>query len=111
MNLKSRHLLSNESKQILDELSKKFINLNPGEVLKQFLENLPNVEKDEHIIIDGIEKDNKLDLYIYRPKNIQNKKTPVIYYMHGGGYILGNATNMELLLLIWQINIMQHSFQ
>ena len=92
MNLKSRHLLLNECKQVIDELSKKLINSNLREVLKQLLENLPNVEKDEHIIIDGVEKDNKLDLYIYRPKNIQNTKTPVIYYMHGGGYIIGNAT-------------------
>ena len=92
MNLKSRHLLLNECKQVIDELSKKLINSNLREFLKQLLENLPNVEKDEHIIIDGVEKDNKLDLYIYRPKNIQNTKTPVIYYMHGGGYIMGNAT-------------------
>ena len=92
MNLKSRHLLLNECKQVIDELSKKLINSNLREFLKQLLENLPNVEKDEHIIIDGVEKDNKLDLYIYRPKNIQNTKTPVIYYMHGGGYIIGNAT-------------------
>ena len=92
MNLKSRHLLLNECKQVIDELSKKLINSNLRDFLKQLLENLPNVEKDEHIIIDGVEKDNKLDLYIYRPKNIQNTKTPVIYYMHGGGYIMGNAT-------------------
>ena len=92
MNLKSRHLLLNECKQVIDELSKKLINSNLREVLKQLLENLPNVEKDEHIIIDGVEKDYKLDLYIYRAKNIQNTKTPVIYYMHGGGYIIGNAT-------------------
>ena len=92
MNLKSRHLLLNECKQVIDELSKKLINSNLRDFLKQLLENLPNVEKDEHIIIDGVEKDYKLDLYIYRPKNIQNTKTPVIYYMHGGGYIMGNAT-------------------
>ena len=92
MNLKSRHLLLNECKQVIDELSKKLINSNLRDFLKQLLENLPNVEKDEHIIIDGVEKDYKLDLYIYRPKNIQNTKTPVIYYMHGGGYIIGNAT-------------------
>ena len=92
MNLKSRHLLLNECKQVIDELSKKLINSNLRDFLKQLLENLPNVEKDEHIIIDGVEKDYKLDLYIYRAKNIQNTKTPVIYYMHGGGYIMGNAT-------------------
>ena len=74
--MKSRHLLVNEYKQILDELSQKIMNSNQGaiEFLKQFLENLPNVEKDEHIIIDGVEKDTKLDLYIYRPKNLKNKK-------------------------------------
>ena len=92
--MKSRHLLVNEYKQILDELSQKIMNSNQEEIefLKQFLENLPNVEKDEHIIIDGVEKDTKLDLYIYRPKNLKNKKTPVIYYIHGGGYLIGNAT-------------------
>ena len=92
--MKSRHLLVNEYKQILDEMIQKMMNSNQEEIEfhKQFLENLPNVEKDEHIIIDGVEKDNKLDLYIYRPKNLKNKKTPVIYYMHGGGYLIGNAT-------------------
>ena len=91
MSFKSINLLLDEYKQILDELGKKFKNSDLKETLQQVLDSLPKVENDEHLIIDGVEK-NKIDLYFYRPKNAKNKITPVIYYMHGGGYLIGNAT-------------------
>ncbi|WP_083754313.1 alpha/beta hydrolase [[Mannheimia] succiniciproducens] len=31
-----------------------------------------------------------VELYVYKPKSVAGK-LPVIYYIHGGGYILGNA--------------------
>ena len=92
MSFKSINLLLDEYKQILDELGKKFKNSDLKETLQQVLDSLPKVENDEHIIIDGVEKKNKIDIYFYRPKNAKNKITPVIYYMHGGGYLIGNAT-------------------
>ena len=91
MSFKSINLLIDEYKQILDELGKKFKNSSLLDTLQQVLDSLPKVENDEHIIIDGVEK-NKVDLYFYRPKNANNKKTPAIYYTHGGGYLIGNAT-------------------
>ena len=30
-------------------------------------------------------------LYVYKPRNAGGGKLPVIYFIHGGGYILGNA--------------------
>ena len=32
-----------------------------------------------------------MDLYLYRPKDADGKVLPVIYFMHGGGYLFGNA--------------------
>ncbi|ABR74685.1 alpha/beta hydrolase [Actinobacillus succinogenes] len=32
-----------------------------------------------------------VDLYLFRPDNAKNTKLPVIYFIHGGGYLIGNA--------------------
>ncbi|WGE89879.1 alpha/beta hydrolase [Actinobacillus arthritidis] len=32
-----------------------------------------------------------VDLYVYRPDNGKNAKLPVVYFIHGGGYLIGNA--------------------
>ncbi|MCR5844513.1 MAG: alpha/beta hydrolase [Oscillospiraceae bacterium] len=35
---------------------------------------------------------NKLDLYVFRPANVkEGERTPVIYFIHGGGYHFGNT--------------------
>lgn len=32
-----------------------------------------------------------VDLYLFRPDNAKNTRLPVIYFIHGGGYLVGNA--------------------
>ncbi|TCP92176.1 acetyl esterase/lipase [Cricetibacter osteomyelitidis] len=39
-----------------------------------------------------------VDLYVYRPSKAEDKKLPVIYYTHGGGYIMGVARQSGTLL-------------
>ena len=46
--------------------------------------------------IDGAQGKGKLNLYVFRSaKEKGGKKTPVIYYMHGGGYQFGNTAVFE----------------
>ena len=50
----------------------------------------------EKLTIDGAQGEGKLNLFLFRPKNyIEGEKTPVIYYMHGGGYQFGNTGLFE----------------
>ena len=46
--------------------------------------------------IDGAQGKGKLNLYVFRSaKEKDGEKTPVIYYMHGGGYQFGNTALFE----------------
>ena len=59
------------------------------------VENL-EPENAEKLTIDGAQGEGKLNLFLFRPKNyIEGEKTPVIYYMHGGGYQFGNTGLFE----------------
>ena len=50
----------------------------------------------EKLSIDGAQGKDKLNLYVFRPKKQgDGEKTPVIYYMHGGGYQFGNTGMFE----------------
>ena len=50
----------------------------------------------EKISIDGAQGKGKLNLYVFRPaKYKKGEKTPVIYYIHGGGYQFGNTGMFE----------------
>ncbi len=49
----------------------------------------------EKLTIDG-PRGGKLNLYVFRPKKVKDgKKTPVIYFIHGGGYHFGNTSMDE----------------
>ena len=53
-------------------------------------------EKAEKISIDGAQGEGKLNLYVFRPENYnEGEITPVIYYIHGGGYQFGNTGLFE----------------
>ena len=55
-----------------------------------------NRKNAEKLTIDGAQGEGKLNLFLFRPKNyIEGEKTPVIYYMHGGGYQFGNTGLFE----------------
>ncbi|MDO4418603.1 MAG: alpha/beta hydrolase [Eubacteriales bacterium] len=50
----------------------------------------------EKLSIDGTQGKGKLNLYVFRPANVtEGETTPVIYYMHGGGYQFGNTALFE----------------
>jgi acetyl esterase/lipase len=53
-------------------------------------------EKAEKLSIDGTRGKEKLNLYVFRPEKAEDDEvTPVIYYMHGGGYQFGNTALFE----------------
>jgi acetyl esterase/lipase len=46
--------------------------------------------------IDGAQGEGKLNLYVFRPAKAKDDEvTPVIYYIHGGGYQFGNTGLFE----------------
>ena len=46
--------------------------------------------------IDGAQGKGKLNLYVFRPAGYKDgEKTPLIYYIHGGGYQFGNTGACE----------------
>ena len=48
------------------------------------------------LTIDGAQGKEKLNLYVFRPANVKDsEKTPVIYFIHGGGYQFGNTSMDE----------------
>ena len=49
------------------------------------------VQPDEKITAPAQGMQPAVDLYLYRPQDADNKTLPVIYFMHGGGYLFGNA--------------------
>lgn len=49
-----------------------------------------SAEPDEHWIVPAEGKEPAVSLYVYKPKNHKGS-LPVIYFTHGGGYVLGNA--------------------
>lgn len=55
---------------------------------KQAAEAAP--QPDWKITVPASDGQPAVDLYVYRPKNAAGK-LPVIYFIHGGGYIMGNA--------------------
>ena len=52
-------------------------------------------KKGEKLTIDGAQGKGKLNLYIFRPASWRGEKTPVIYFIHGGGYQFGNTGVFE----------------
>lgn len=58
-------------------------------------DNIAKIPQDqgEAFTIDSPKSGQKLTIYCYRPDGVgKDEKTPVIYYSHGGGYLMGNAT-------------------
>ena len=50
----------------------------------------------EKLSIDAIPGREKLNLYVFRPAKVKDgEKTPVIYFIHGGGYHFGNTAMDE----------------
>ena len=56
--------------------------------------NIANTLQDqgETFTIESPKPDAQLTIHYYRPDNAGQDVTPVVYYCHGGGYLMGNAT-------------------
>ena len=57
--------------------------------------NIANTPQDqgETFTIESPKPGAQLTIHYYRPDGVgQDEKTPVVYYCHGGGYLMGNAT-------------------
>ena len=52
-------------------------------------------KKAEKLTIDGAQGKGRLNLYVFRPAGYRGEKTPVIYFIHGGGYQFGNTGVFE----------------
>lgn len=46
--------------------------------------------------IDSIFEKNKIKLRIYSPKNEYKEKFPILLWMHGGGYLVGNLDTSDM---------------
>ena len=58
-------------------------------------DNIAKILQDqgEAFTINSPKSGQKLTIYSYRPdKAGKDEKTPIVYYCHGGGYLMGNAT-------------------
>lgn len=62
-------------------------------IAKLEIPEIPVESKPETVLVQGKEEKINIPLYIYRPKNSENKKLPVLYYFHGGGFLLRLALN------------------
>ena len=53
---------------------------------------VPPIEKSVNVLTTTRRiKESELLVKIYEPKNRQNSKLPAVVWIHGGGYVLGNA--------------------
>ena len=88
--LKSEHLLQKEYEIVKD------FTIPLGTTNKELeIEGL-EPQNAKKISIDGAQGKGKLNLYVFRPANVKDGgKTPVIYYIHGGGYQFGNTGAYE----------------
>lgn len=70
---------------------------NPAEALRelnaQMLEaaKADAVQPDRHITVPASGDQPAVDLYLYNPRHAPAAKLPAIYFIHGGGYLFGNA--------------------
>ena len=49
-------------------------------------------DQGESFTIESPKPGTQLTIHYYRPDNAGQDVTPVVYYCHGGGYLMGNAT-------------------
>ena len=50
----------------------------------------------QKLSIDVAPQKEKLNLYVFRPAKVEDgEKTPIVYFIHGGGYHVGNTAMLE----------------
>lgn len=63
------------------------------------------IQPDAKLTAPGKGRQPAVDLYVYYPSGGKNQKWPVVYFMHGGGYLIGNARqNNESLAELANLN-------
>ncbi len=91
----SKHLIAKEYQlpfinQIFEACQKPF-DQNPYVSMIGDSQKLPGSQK---VTIKGMDG-NDIDLYIWHPTELTRKgPLPILYFMHGGGYLLGDANTM-----------------
>ncbi len=91
----SKHLIAKEYQlpiidQIFEACQKPFYQ-NPYIGMIGESQKLPGSQKVTFTGMDG----NDIDLYIWRPTQLTRKgPLPILYFMHGGGYLMGDANTM-----------------
>ena len=89
--LKSEHLLAKGYEIVKDE-STVPVGISNRDLEAENLEP-QNAQK---LSIDVAPQKEKLNLYVFRPAKVEDgEKTPVVYFIHGGGYHVGNTAMLE----------------
>ena len=89
--LKSEHLLAKGYEIVKDELAVP-VGISNSDLDIEILEP----ENAQKLSIDVAPQKEKLNLYVFRPAKVEDgEKTPVVYFIHGGGYHLGNTAVLE----------------
>lgn len=95
MEIKSKYLLAKEYRlPNIDEIyaaGQMPLDKNPLIGMLAGGKKLPGSEK---ITIPGMDG-NSIDLYIWKPtKQTRQGALPIVYFIHGGGYVIGDANTM-----------------
>ncbi|MDO4434789.1 MAG: alpha/beta hydrolase [Cardiobacteriaceae bacterium] len=56
------------------------------------------IQPDHHWVAPADNKQSPVSLYVFLPQSALDKPLPLIYFMHGGGYILGNPRQQNAAL-------------
>jgi len=94
--VKSLHLLDIEYKMIASNF---LLDITDESILNNIARGKrasKTVKYNEKILVKNGDRD--VALYVFEPDILTEGKLPVIYYMHGGGYIMGDARMNENVL-------------
>lgn len=84
------NIFMNRFKTIDPDLEKVRAQLNAVDA-EQRAELGHDLSPSEHWIVPPDGEQPAVDLYVYRPQSALPTPAPVLYFLHGGGYLLGNA--------------------
>lgn len=95
---------SDEVKQASDFFDDLQKNLSKDKQLKGFalldqmmtsLAGGESVPADKHLVAPATDTQKAVDLYVFYPDAYHNQRLPVVYFVHGGGLIIGNANQQN----------------
>lgn len=103
MGFKSQHLLAPEYADISilpPVLTAEYVAGHIAEIQGERLKIADNdpIQPDKHWIAPERNNQQAVDLYAFYPQSSEKSALPLIYFMHGGGYTLGNPRQQNGLL-------------